>query len=201
MAARLHFKNDTIKLFYILLNDINDINKKNNTKILLDNHYDKWKAMYEGKSENLNTTIIKEKERIDKIYDSLKQSVLNTTEVIPKPDDMLSKDNIKYHLNYYKYYMKKSKVNSRQAEYEIGRILFYLKTTTSTKKEFILSVKQFTGYSVSYAYWLIKLYKTCEKFPKLKCATLSTTILKNQFADLCTKMETDKNFWVQRNAN
>jgi hypothetical protein len=201
MANRLDFKNDNNDLFNKLLNKIIDVDEQNNAKQLINDFYAKWKIMYEGKSENLDKNILKTKERIDKIYDSLKQSVLNTTEVIPKPDDMLSKDNIKYHLNYYKYYMKKSKVNSRQAEYEIGRILFYLKTTTSTKKEFILSVKQFTGYSVSYAYWLIKLYKTCEKFPKLKCTTLSTTILKNQFADLCTKMETDKNFWVERNAN
>jgi hypothetical protein len=163
MANRLDFKNDNNDLFNKLLNKIIDVDEQNNAKQLINDFYAKWKIMYEGKSENLDKNILKTKERIDKIYDSLKQSVLNTTEVIPKPDDMLSKDNIKYHLNYYKYYMKKSKVNSRQAEYEIGRILFYLKTTTSTKKEFILSVKQFTGYSVSYAYWLIKLYKTCEK--------------------------------------
>jgi hypothetical protein len=201
MAARLDFKNDTNKLFSFLFNNINDINNKNNAKILLDNHYAKWKIMYEGKSENLDKTSIKEKKRIDKIYNSLKQSVLYDYEVIIKPEDMLSKENIQYHLNYYKYYIKQVKAHSREAECETGRILSYLKTTTSSKKEFILSVKQYTGYSVSYAYWLIKLYKTCEKFPSLKYATLSTTILMKNFADLCTKMKTDKNFWVGSNSN
>ena len=48
---------------------------------------------------------------------------------------------------------------------------------------------------MQYAYFLIKLYKVCNKFENLKYTAFSTTKLKNNFSDLIQFMENDLSYW------
>lgn len=91
--------------------------------------------------------------------------------------------------------LRKIKKNIRLCHYKIGETLADLRKKCKTQKEFNIRINSVCNYKISYVYFLIDLYKTCNTYNDLRYTTLPISILRKHFNDLKILMENDKTFW------
>jgi hypothetical protein len=168
-------------------------------KNLLERHYVTWSKLFQLPVEkNTLQTIDKDVIRVEKLYDQLVNSIEFTDFdgcQLPIPmDPTTAGECISEFLNL-KDFLKKNKRRERFVQYQMGSVLVKLRKLSKTKKGFAAVVKETLKYSVSYAYFLMSLYKECNRFTNLRYTTLPIGKLKDNFDDLIQIMERDLTFW------
>ena len=168
-------------------------------KDVVDKLYNDWTKIYTVQLEMDPMHLInKDKDRIRKLYKELKDGVqfedinfgnqknISTVSTI---DECIER------INGLAYKIKRNKCKARYSQYETGEVIVKLKEITESKKHFQTVIKKSCNCSVSYAYFLIRLYKACKNYPNLKYTTMATAKLKNNFTDLLNFMKADMAFW------
>jgi hypothetical protein len=183
-------------VFGTLLNLI-PVENQQNGKNLIDQLYAEFAKIYSLPMEkNPMEAIAKDLIRAEKLYQELKDSVVFVDNDSTKSVEMDTIENCVDGLKTLKVRERNRKCQIRLVQYQAGEVASKLKFLTKSKKHFEIVIKKECGYSVPYAYFLIKLYKVCNKYPNLRYTTISTTKLKNNFSELIQYMEKDYLSWL-----
>ena len=195
-AEHKTFIDDSDSLFNSLLAKIPVDNDRANARVAVNLYYDKWSErnklfipQQEKNTSNLG--------KIEKLYEDLKNSIEFSqidTEVPTKMDTIKDCKEVLINLRYQE---RRQKCQLRVIQYQAGDVFLNLRKLTKTVKNFKTEVKNISGYSLSHAYYLMKFYKTCQKFRNLKHSTLSTEKLKSHLTDLTQFMKDDIEWWNQ----
>ena len=192
--AQEEFISDSNFVFNLILNKVPECERDicmHNVQCL----YRKYPYIYDVAS-NRSTSINKDVTRINNLYERLKASLIidNSQASINFEIKTHSKDDCIITLkNLDKNYKK-----NRDIYYKTGLVLSFLKLRCTTKKEFETVIKEqklAICNSVSYGYKLIKYYKLCETYPKLKYATINVKSIFNNLSDLKKIMDKEMVFW------
>ena len=178
-------------------------NKRSEAKNIVDDHMTKYGNMYNMKKEKTIEDKVKdEASKINKLYVQLKESI---NYVSASKMNFVKLKNIKYDslsssaeaINSYKKAIGDNKAISRLFYYNIGKILQHIfKEYGRTKDGLKAILKEYNiKYTVEYAYFLIRFYKSCENYHMLRYTTLSIKVIRNNFTALENLMEQDKAAW------
>ena len=184
------FINDNNKIFETLVSQL-PVDNQASAVSLVSEHYSKWYKMY-NLPEMANPS---DKINIELLYKDLKDSVQFGEIDLDKPIKMDTIEECIVSLLDLKLKEKSKECQIRLIQYEAGEVANKLRGLTRTVKNFETEIKKVTGYSVSYAYFLIKLYKACNKFTNLRYTTFSSKKLKKYFPELKLLMKADLQWW------
>jgi hypothetical protein len=186
------FIKDTDKFFNDMANDITDINIKNNRLSDYIIYKNKWSTLFRPKTElNINEQIIKDKEKVCKLYAELKNSIVYAKDNI---QDVIQINTIDEAINKIKFLLRSEACNKTHiVHHDMGRVLLMIKNESGSKKTFQKLLNKLI--SVNYAYKLIKFYKTCNEYDSLAYTTLPFKIIINNLTELKKLMYQDKIFW------
>jgi len=156
--------------------------------------YTDWNQIFILPPEkNPTDSTVKNKKNIEKLYKELKESVEKNENCPYENISMSTIQECIASLNTLKEIEKYKNAEIRLLQYYAGEVASKLQTLT--KKNFAAEIKKITGYSYSYAKFLIQLYTACKKFLNLRFTTISTLKLRNNFSELNKLMENDLLFW------
>ena len=163
---------------------------------IVEKFYSDWNKIFTLPPEkNPMDSIAKNEKNIEKVYKELVNSIELTNTC---PNENISTSTIQEcieSLNTLKKTEKYKKSEIRILQYQVGMVAVKLQTLTKTEKNFKTEIKKQTGYSYSYARFLIQLYKACNRYAKLVFTAISTMKLRNNFPELKKLMENDLLFW------
>ena len=154
-----------------------------------------------SKKQKLEEDLSKEKKKIkdDELYKALKNSVINNN-IAPLESITLidQQSTTKECCERLKKLTNKSDYHTscvNQINCEKGRILSVLKG--KCKKDYVsLATKEgFETYCKSYCEHLIRFYKICQDFPRLKYSSLAGNFFKNNMKIIVPCLEKDPDFW------
>jgi hypothetical protein len=188
------FINESNNLFTHLLNYIDNQDIKQNCKGLVDKHYNDWSVLYKLNDKD-NKKSKNDKDKTARIYKQLKESLVFKPEQATVVDYNL--DTIEQVKMSIKQCLQLEQHNrTKTVQYELGMLLSKLNKLVKQKKpEFQKISNETTGYSVSYAYFLISFYTQCEKYPNLKFNTISVKTLQKYLTKLLPYMKGEALFW------
>lgn len=162
-------------------------------------HYNKWNYILVNlPSENKKIEPLYPGQYLMQLYIELRLSVVLTKESDQHIEysELRSIDDCISRIGSLKIIEEHRRSLTRLVQYDIGAVIFKIREdfTTSTKS-FLEIVNTRIGYKKTYAFWLIKFYKACNKYKKLRFTSMSTTKLMKHFTDLLKHMKSDKEFW------
>lgn len=195
------FINDSNIFINNLLSEI-PVDKQEMIKEIAKNYNSKWIKIFNIQPEkDAMESLKKDWVRIKKLYNQLKKSV-NYQQIIPNPSqpgNINAIDECVQQLNFLQIKEDLNKCEGRLIQYRMGEVLSKLKGLTTSKKHFAMVINEINGkgWSISYAYFLIKFYKKCQAYPNLKYTTTSIRIIKNNFSDLLQLIAEDGEFWTK----